>query len=86
MTLAEFLEMPKGVDIAEWDKIIRRRKYLMARVRTVKGKIDFILDALNILTKDEDRERREKKKAELAKANLQLADLLKKLNEITQKE
>ena len=60
MTLTEFSQMPKGLTMPQYEKLLQEKKRLEKQVKKYSGLIDFEADSLDIL-KDEAGSDRHKK-------------------------
>ena len=63
MTLTDFLQIPAGLTITQYEKLLNQKQRLEKQIKKYSGLIDFEVDALDIL-KDEAGSDRHKKHLE----------------------
>lgn len=82
MTLKEFSQMPKGLTMAKYEKLLQEKKRLKKQVEKLSGLLDFESDAINILKDEVGSERYKKHIEQMQQYTTERDKALKRLAEI----
>ena len=82
MTLSELLALPKGMTPEQYQLLLNEKQQLMKRISKENEKIDFAVDALNLLSDEEGSERYQKHEAIIKKAQRAIQRAKERIAEI----
>ena len=75
MTLSEFLSMPKGMKLDEWEAELKRRNKINNQLRKLNTEYYDLLDALDVLKDEIGSDRYNKKKSRLSEVEAKIEKL-----------
>ena len=82
MTIAEALNIPKGMSFEEYEKLLKNKQKLEKQISNISNDIDFEIDSLEVLVDEKESERYNKHLQNKQKLEAKREKLQNKLKEI----